>query len=342
VTVDNLYRQHRQGKSSGSPTRTNFFLQIPNDGDEKTTRRGRLASAICYAHIQPVPRQKNWDIIYLFFYPYNSSISKVGKFEHEGDWEHIRVRVDADGTKILKVFFAAHDKEGKWYRHKSLDPVKGFSKLGNHPIVYSALHSHASYPRAGKQNRRDLPDDHTERGRGPWNTWLRVGDVGDRLHPLNGQDWLRYSGRWGEIGLWGFTTGPFGPAFKNWWLPNEFHPPLPGPARLVFYQKNGCRGAFAETSDSKGQVINTKRRKRWKNDFYRSLKLINVRQGAKIYVYDSPGGNRNDDWTLITVRNQVPAIRINSFERNRDDKDVKVTYHARSRLDGKVSRIEIA
>lgn len=32
---------------------------------------------------------------------------------------------------------------------------------------------------------------------------------------LNNQDWLRYSGSWGEKGLFYFTTGPPGPVFRS-------------------------------------------------------------------------------------------------------------------------------
>lgn len=343
VTIINLSQQKREERSSGSISRSNFFLQIPDDQYETVTRRGYLPSATCYAHVQPVKNQSCWDLVYLFFYPYNAKISNFGNFAHEGDWEHIRVRVDAAGENILKIYYAAHDKEGRWCKHKSVDPVNGYSTRGKHPIVYSAKHSHASYPSAGKQNRRkSRPDDHTERGKGPWRTWEKVVDVGDRLHPLNGQEWLRYSGRWGKFGKLSFTSGPIGPAYKKWWLANKFHKPVSAEGYLVFYQKNGCDGNVQETTDKKNQVINVKNRKHWKNDFYRSLKLVNVRKGTIIRLFDDPKGGKGDDWTQVTVKRQVRKIKINSFERNRDTQNVRIVYHKKNGLDGKLSRIEIA
>jgi hypothetical protein len=40
---------------------------------------------------------------------------------------------------------------------------------------------------------------------------------------LNDQDWVRYGGRWGEVGNASFTSGPPGPMFNGKWdTANEY------------------------------------------------------------------------------------------------------------------------
>jgi len=39
----------------------------------------------------------------------------LNKGSHEGDWEHITVRVSPDGEKIIGVYMAAHGWEGRWF-----------------------------------------------------------------------------------------------------------------------------------------------------------------------------------------------------------------------------------
>jgi len=56
---------------------------------------------------------------------------------HEGDWEHVTVRISEDTTQLLGVFYSQHGK-AQWVTNPSLD--------GTHPIVYSAWDSHANFP----------------------------------------------------------------------------------------------------------------------------------------------------------------------------------------------------
>jgi hypothetical protein len=59
---------------------------------------------------------------------------------HQGDWEHVTVRISEDTSKLLGVFYSQHGK-AVWVPQPSLD--------GTHPIVYSAWDSHANYPAPG-------------------------------------------------------------------------------------------------------------------------------------------------------------------------------------------------
>jgi Vacuolar protein sorting-associated protein 62 len=80
---------------------------------------------------------------------------------HEGDWEHITVRVsnwaDLPNSKVEAVYFAAHGGEGKWLmkQNPTSKPERGHFTLwdGIKPMTFSAWHSHADYECPGLQYR---------------------------------------------------------------------------------------------------------------------------------------------------------------------------------------------
>ncbi len=201
VRPSNIAKQSGDGQSSGGRSKSSFFLQIPNDDNEHTTRRGSLASAICYARI--IERKDHKDLQYWFFYPYNG----LAKGEHEGDWEHISIRIFQG--KPTGYYFGTHNG-GKVHLPKDV------ALVGRHVVVYSAKHSHASYPTAGKQVRSLAPHDHTADGGPEWRTWRRLKPIDRRL------GWVRYSGHWGEIGDLPWTSGPYGPAHQAPWSGDGF------------------------------------------------------------------------------------------------------------------------
>ena len=67
-----LINQSIQGQHSGKVYKSSFFLQIPNDAMEKTTRQGEsdVDKLECYAHFRPTPPtalDNGFDIQYWFF-----------------------------------------------------------------------------------------------------------------------------------------------------------------------------------------------------------------------------------------------------------------------------------
>lgn len=175
---------------------------------------------------------------------------------HEGDWEHVTVRVTLD-QHIVAVYYAAHAGEGQW--HREAVPVgdnskSGYQLDGDHPIVYSARHSHASYSWAGTKKRvGGLANDTTSQGT-RWNTFNNLINLGhDVANPPPGQEWLAFPGRWGRAGTKPLPTlrflsiedttnqvvewvgGPQGPAFQNSWTMGDPMPPdiWPYRAQLV-------------------------------------------------------------------------------------------------------------
>lgn len=135
-------------------------------GDQKIAA-GDLDSAVCYVHVRSTADWwlgGGYDIQYWFCYGFNgpgfagvkvnlpwpigtkaATVDTAPGGDHEGDWEHILVRVGPDG-EIKHVYCSQHDG-GTWYKPASSPGAHdGFTLDSNgHPIVYSALYGHPSY-----------------------------------------------------------------------------------------------------------------------------------------------------------------------------------------------------
>ena len=231
VNVSSLLNQTYKDQVSGlSIQPTNFFLEQTdiNNGDSlddfrNETRKGNSSSDwICYTHVRFAPSNHAgmYDIQYIFFYAYNGDMTwGIVESAHEADFEHITVRVDINLQTIHEIYYAAHDNEGKWYsKQTSQDTNNGYSIITNgRPIVYSGLDSHASYPWTGKWERDNLPDDYTATNGLEWDCLNRVVNLGERNCPTQDMQWIQYSGHWGEIGQFSWTTGPHSPTYQSWW-----------------------------------------------------------------------------------------------------------------------------
>jgi hypothetical protein len=230
VTMTGLISKKDNGQFSGlSAFGSDFFLeQTDIDGGDKLdnyrleTRKGNSPSDwVVYAHVRPAGNHTGmYDIQFIFFYAYNGDLLVTPlETAHEADVEHITVRVEQDMNTINQVFYAAHDGAGRWYDRQTAGYPDGFQvTAAGRPVVYSAVNSHASYPKAGRVDRGiELPDDETGDGGLEWNCSLNAVNIGEKNFPHEGMQWVQYSGRWGEIGETGFTTGPYGPAYQAWW-----------------------------------------------------------------------------------------------------------------------------
>jgi hypothetical protein len=181
----------------GLSTLEGFFLDLP---DTAVARGGQSDLAQDQVFWQYVPGRF---VAYWFFYPYNDGL--LG-FNHEGDWEHVTVRLDAAGEASALAFF----------RHgSSCMSIRAWGdvlKSGTHPVVFSARGTHGSYERAGRFSTRCATwlDTHDQTGYGKaWLTWTT-------LAPASQQPWYGFGGAWGEVGYFADTTGPLGPSrFKR-------------------------------------------------------------------------------------------------------------------------------
>ena len=145
-------------------------------------------------------------ITYWFFYGFSAAGGRFDKrgvstFGHEGDWERISVHLDEGGNPLEVAYF----------EHAGPPLVLAWvetPRLGTHPIVFSGLGSHASYPaEAGRQQKHNA--DSTRVGR-LWPTWEQMVDVHD-------EPWFGFGGAWGAAGsgpagLAKELTGPLGPS----------------------------------------------------------------------------------------------------------------------------------
>ena len=153
---------------------------------------------------------------YWFFYVFNDFNDK-----HEGDWEMVQLDFDAAtpaaalGVKPYELGYSQHEgaERARW----------GDSKLqivdGTHPVVYSALGSHANYYTSalhlGRSAAQGVGCDDTI---GPSRDVRPVVDLvpTDRAAYLKAFPWLGYDGHWGEQ-HGGFYNGPTGPNTKKQW-----------------------------------------------------------------------------------------------------------------------------
>jgi hypothetical protein len=154
-------------------------------------------------------------VSYWFFYPYNGYdhqfLDSLRVVElHQGDWEHITVDLGkgsstADEDAAKDVYYYQHEHCGKPL-DAELQPAEGSPpfelispdgafevKYGTHPVVYSALGGHASYPdeRDGHQLacRDEGLGDVANHG-GEWDTFKSIDDAAR-------QPWWGFTGNWG-------------------------------------------------------------------------------------------------------------------------------------------------
>lgn len=80
------------------------------------------------------------------------------------------------------------------------------------------------------------------------------------------------------------------------------------------------------------------------NDEMRSLKLRGVKAGQRITFYDHPNGSRDDDYTIIDIKRDIPPEQFNiisSFEQTVEATNYRQRYSGGNNLDGKVSYIKV-
>jgi hypothetical protein len=132
------------------------------------------------------------------------------KLSHEGDWENVDVALAADGSAPRAVYFYGHGAPTRRaWEQLELD--------GDHPVVYSALDSHASYSEGGTTKVcGDLGSSNDIRDQGfRWDTWKGA----DSLRAARDQPWFGYGGAWGAANTAEGQTGPLGPS--KWKLPEK-------------------------------------------------------------------------------------------------------------------------
>jgi len=166
---------------------------------------------VAYTHVYP-RSDGGTNIQYWFFYPFNDGPLL---FDHDVDWEHLTVRLDASGAPT-GVDFARHEDD-----HPGVfRPWHAVRREGDHPIALSARGTHATGGSrddlAWFEQAADCPE--LERCDHPvWRTWLGGGleNIGERSAPLRHHEALLFERRWGNIGIVPGTSAPHGPLFHR-------------------------------------------------------------------------------------------------------------------------------
>jgi len=213
-------------------TRRGFALDF--EGDVERGEPGGLADTPMFWELRVTPDELL--VTYWFFYSYSrlhlqetgtsGGSGVLSRVSHEGDWENVDVALSLAEHKPLAVYFYGHGKPQRvsWEKVCKLvdDRRECDSEEPGHPIVYSALKTHASYPDPGRALLGckigvvcafDLRE---AEGR-VWETWSFDGG----LLPATAQSWYGFGGAWGGVSD-GAEPGPLGPS--HWKLPGD-----PGP-----------------------------------------------------------------------------------------------------------------
>ncbi len=241
--------------ASGNPIRTTFFTRTPGSAvcGGRSCLGGSLSNLVVYTHVRPAPSHHPGmiDIQYWIFYPKNGDLENsldpsdpdLGGFlaSHEGDWEHVTVRV-AKGepprlyTPIEPMIYDIHSMyfAGHGGGHWTSFPAR---RADGRPSVYVSRESHASYAWAGTHDRGSLPEDHTSSNGAIVETRGHVKRVGERHHLEPGMKFMEFSGSWGgdlrlkDIGV----ASPHGPLLSSKWIADPAADDDPIYHRWLFY-----------------------------------------------------------------------------------------------------------
>jgi hypothetical protein len=201
-----------------------YYLDFPGNPlspgctyEEDGRRFAEGAPSVAYAHITGEEGVSGkLALEYWFYYYFNDFNNK-----HESDWEGIQVVFDVDTveeallTEPSEVGYAQHEGgEGADWDDEKLE------KVGDHPVVYPAAGSHASYFSdrlwLGRSASEGIGcDDST----GPSNQ-VQLAAVAVPSEPQSADGnlaWLAYEGLWGEKER-APNNGPTGPNTKDRWL----------------------------------------------------------------------------------------------------------------------------
>ena len=201
-----------------------YYLDLPGTAlgdtcvyarDFAQLKREGKAPVTTYAHIAREPGYSGFVLQYWFFWYFNQFNDL-----HEGDWEGMQIAFEADTPEQalseepseIILFQHAGGERAEWSDSK-------VRKDGDHPIVYPAAGSHATF----YDSTVYVENGRKGSGVGCDNTSEPVRELRPRpvLLPPEASEtgpfrWLSYEGRWGEREK-GFNNGPTGPATKTQW-----------------------------------------------------------------------------------------------------------------------------
>lgn len=131
-------------------------------------------------------------------------------FSHGGDWEGVQVILDKNNNPLF-VDFLGHSTIQRF-------PWDSIKNENRHILVYSELGSHTCVPYIQQQT--GIKQETWSGGKvfhldGTLSNGGNLINVGEKIHPLNNQYFIQYSGLWGSPGMFYFTSGYWGPAYNE-------------------------------------------------------------------------------------------------------------------------------
>ena len=162
-----------------------------------------------YVHVTKDTYDGNNYIViqYWFYYAVNNGINN-----HEGDWEMVQVVLDdtdSSTPKFLGYSQHYHGQKANWdSKHVSKEEfdADGDGKTEEHPVVYIARGSHASY---FKSRTFILSLDKVDGKK-------KIDIINENLIVMDESGgWLDFQGRWGQSNSKSGWNGPEGPRYRN-------------------------------------------------------------------------------------------------------------------------------
>ncbi len=176
-------------------------------------RRMQADPAIAERAYGRAVRDGEWLWLQYFFWEYYNPKHLLGFGKHEGDWELVQIGLDADTVPRVATFAQHNGGAGRDW----VDVEREGEGEDEHPVVYVAPFSHASYFEARTHWHPGGPD--TPDGKGP--------AYRPRIERFGA--WGTWPGRWGNSkGVFGGKLGgrsPSSPGAQKgrWERPTAFH-----------------------------------------------------------------------------------------------------------------------
>jgi hypothetical protein len=275
--MDDVRKVEKLSKDSPDSEKYKYWLSI-----DDSMKPGNLNRAKALVRVLPALHAMHTEIQFWFFYPFNGPgrvevcassnmcddnwLKEVGR--HYGDWEHISLLVsNATPPQLISVYMSRHSDGEKFSTvgrglvfRSSTNPERILEFHDSHPVIYSAMSSHAHYASAGNHSYKrvysrewgwpfkmgtasaDLFD--RTAGERLFRTYSRYRIISSDLpnFKVSEPDWLEFKGRWGQheklkdnikfsdakIEVWRYEEvgkGPVGPKqHKESWYKGDFHP----------------------------------------------------------------------------------------------------------------------
>jgi len=270
---EDAYSVREAIQSLSEPSAYKYWLHI-----DDRMKKGSMSRAKALVRVLPFDLLTT-EIQFWLFYPFNGPgrvevcasskmcddnwLKETGR--HYGDWERVSILVSNNAEELLGVYLSRHREgeafergdDGKYHSTKDHRKVLHFEGFGRnaHPIIYSAISSHAHYVSPGTHKYERVFSKKYGLGTASADLFDRT-DTGPGLrayHPKGYQfissampnfrvdepDWLQYDGRWGQYeklkdnvkfavkAIKVFTykevgNGPTGPKVKKAWNESTF------------------------------------------------------------------------------------------------------------------------